>query len=111
MKVTIAATLFVLAAAPVAAEPVLLKFGNAGAPASLSFTLAQTAFAEAVTKDADGALEVKLYPGPSLATNSNVIDRLKNGVIEIGTGLVGFYPDQLLRTSVAMLPFESTNAH
>ena len=111
MKLTIAAALFALAAAPAAAEPVVLKFGNAGAPAALSVPLAQTPFAEAVTKDSDGAVEVKLFPGTTLATNNKVIDRLKNGVIEIGTGLVGFYPDQMPRTTVAMLPFESTNPH
>jgi len=102
-----------LVALPLAAqaEPVQLKFGNAGTPAALSIPIAQTPFAEAVTKDSDGAVEVKLYPGTAIAANNNVIDRLRNGVIEIGTGLVGFYPDQMPRTTVAMLPFESTNAH
>ena len=93
------------------AEPTLLKFGNAGVPSALSVSMAQTPFAESVTKDSDGTLEVKLFLGPTLADNNNVIDRLKDGVIEIGTGLVGLYPALFPRTTVAMLPFESTNAH
>jgi TRAP-type C4-dicarboxylate transport system substrate-binding protein len=58
MKRTTLAAMLAISATPVAAqtEPMVLKFGNAGAPASLSFTVAQTAFAEAVTKDSDGAL-------------------------------------------------------
>ena len=101
------------ACAPLAAhaDPVQIKFANAGQPGAASVPIAQTPFAEAVTKDSDGAVEVKLYPGTTIAANNNVIDRLRNGVIEIGTGLVGFYPDQMPRTTVAMLPFESTNAH
>jgi TRAP-type C4-dicarboxylate transport system substrate-binding protein len=94
-----------------AAEPVLLKFGNAGQFGSLSYGMATTPFAEAVTKDSDGTVEVKLFPGPSLASQSTVIDRVKNGVAEIGFGLIGLYPDLFPRTTVAMLPFESTNPH
>jgi TRAP-type C4-dicarboxylate transport system substrate-binding protein len=94
------------------AEPVVLKFGNPGPnPSVPNYTIAQVPFAEAVTRDSDGALEVKLFPGTSLATNANIIDRLKNGVAEIGTGLVGLFPDLFPRTTVAMLPFESDNPH
>src|SRR6185295_1049197 len=86
-----------LIALPLAAqaEPVQLKFANAGSPGAASIPLAQTPFAEGVTKDSDGTLDVKLYVGPTLANNANVLDRLRNGVVEIGTGLVGFYPDQM----------------
>ena len=93
------------------AEPTVLRFGNAGVPVALSTKMAQIPFAEAVTNDSDGTLDVKVFVGPTLADNNNVIDRLKDGVIEIGTGLVGLYPALFPRTTVAMLPFESTNAH
>ena len=46
--------------APLAAnaEPTTLKFGNAGIPMALSVGMAQTPFADAVTKDSDGTLDV-----------------------------------------------------
>ncbi len=93
------------------ADPKLLRFGNAGIPNALYVGMAETPFADAVTKDSGGTLEVKLFLGPTIADNNNVIDRLKDGVIEIGTGLVGLFPSLFPRTSVAMLPFESTNSH
>jgi TRAP-type C4-dicarboxylate transport system substrate-binding protein len=91
------------------ADPVVLKIGNAGIPNNLSYTMAVVPFTENVTKASDGTLEVKPFPGQSLAGQNNVIDRLRNGVIEMGTGLVGLYPQLFPRTTVAMLPFESTN--
>ena len=111
MKRILIAALAIVAPVAASAEPTTLKFGNAGIPTALSVSLAQTPFADAVTKDSDGTLEVKLFVGPTLADNNNVIDRLRDGVIEIGTGLVGLYPALFPRTTVAMLPFESSNAY
>jgi TRAP-type transport system periplasmic protein len=93
------------------ANPRVLRFGNAGIPNALYVPMAETPFADAVAKDSDGTLEVKLFLGPTIADNSNVVDRLKDGVIEIGTGLVGLYPALFPRTTVAMLPFESSNSN
>jgi TRAP-type C4-dicarboxylate transport system substrate-binding protein len=102
----------VAAALPIAAQadPFQLKIGNAGIPNNLSYTMAVVPFSENVTKASEGAMEVKPFPGQSLAGQNNVIDRLRNNVIEAGTGLVGLYPQLFPRTTVAMLPFESTNA-
>jgi len=111
MKGIFIAAIAIVAPLTANAEPQLLKFGNAGIPMALSVGMAQTPFADAVTKDSDGTLEVKLFVGPTLADNNNVIDRLRDGVIEIGTGLVGLYPALFPRTTVAMLPFESTNSY
>jgi TRAP-type transport system periplasmic protein len=93
------------------ADPKQLKFGNAGIQQALYVPMAEQPFADAVTKDSDGTLDVKLFLGPTIADNNNVIDRLKDGVIEIGTGLVGLYPALFPRTTVAMLPFESSNSN
>jgi TRAP-type C4-dicarboxylate transport system substrate-binding protein len=101
----------VAAALPIAAhaDPIQLKIGNAGIPNNLSYTMAVVPFTENVTKASDGTIEVKPFPGQSLAGQNNVIDRLRNNVIEMGTGLIGLYPQLFPRTTVAMLPFESTN--
>ena len=111
MKSIFIAALAFVAPLTAHADPAALRFGNAGIPASLSVGMAQQPFAEALTKDSEGTLDVKVFVGPTLADNNNVIDRLRDGVIEIGTGLVGLYPALFPRTTVAMLPFESTNAH
>ena len=113
MTTTRLAAICALSLMPLAAQadPIQLKHGNAGIPQNLSFTMAVTPFAERVTAASEGTLEVKLFPGQSLAGQNNVIDRLRNGVIEIGTGLIGLYPQLFPRTTVAMLPFESTNPH
>jgi len=92
-----------------AAEPVQIKVGNAGIPQNLSYIMAVTPFAANVTAASDGAIEVKLFPGQALASHNNVSDRLRNNVIEAGTGLIGLYPQLFPRTTVAMLPYESTN--
>jgi len=110
-RIIFAAALAVVAPLAAHADPTVLRFGNAGVPVALSTSMAQMPFAEAVTKDSDGTLDVKVFVGPTLADNNNVIDRLKDGVIEIGTGLVGLYPALFPRTTVAMLPFESTNSY
>jgi TRAP-type C4-dicarboxylate transport system substrate-binding protein len=102
----------VAVALPIAAQadPIPIKIGNAGIPQNLSYTMAVVPFTENVTKASEGTLAVTPFPGQALAGQNNVIDRLRNGVIEMGTGLVGLYPQNFPRTTVAMLPFESTNA-
>jgi TRAP-type C4-dicarboxylate transport system substrate-binding protein len=54
--------------------------------------------------DADGTIEIKLFPGGSIANFANVYDRIINGVAEIGFGTVGvagIFP----RTGVSIVPF------
>src|SRR5262245_31967222 len=105
------AALAIVAPLTAHADPKLLRYGNAGIPTALYVGMAETPFADAVTKDSDGTVEVKLFLGPTIADNNNVIDRLKDGVVEIGTGLVGLFPALFPRTTVAMLPFESSNSY
>ena len=54
--------------------------------------MAVTPFAERVTAASEGTIEVKLFPGMGLAQPQNVLDRVQNGVAEMGYMLVGFYP-------------------
>ena len=105
----IAAALAAEAQSAKAADPIQLKYGNAGTPGGISYVIAVEHFAAAVNKDSDGTVEVKLYPGPSLASHTNVIDRLQNDVAQIGFGAIGLYPQLFPKTTVAMLPFESRN--
>jgi len=106
-KMLAASFALVLTPLSVQAEPIQLKYGNAGTPGGTSYVIAVEPFARAVNEDSSGTVEVKLYPGPSLASHTNVIDRLQNDVAQIGFGAIGLYPQLFPKTTVAMLPFES----
>lgn len=108
MKIqAVAASLVAVIAGAASAEPVLLKYAYPGAPQALIYTQAMVPWAEEVNKAAEGTIEVKLFPGMGLAQPQNVLDRVQNGVAEMGYMLVGFYSDQFRRSMVAMLPYES----
>jgi TRAP-type C4-dicarboxylate transport system substrate-binding protein len=106
MQLATAALAAALASAA-SAEPAQLKYAFPGAPQALIYTQAMVPWAEQVTKESEGTIEVKLFPGMNLASPSNVLDRILNGVAEMGYMLVGFFPDQFRRSTVAMLPYES----
>jgi TRAP-type C4-dicarboxylate transport system substrate-binding protein len=62
---------------------------------------------EEMKQASNGEIDIKLFPGMALATPQNVLDRIQNGVADMGYMLVGFYADQFKRSTVAMLPYES----
>lgn len=111
VAVLMATTVATGVSATTRSEPIQLKYAYAGSPASLAYTEAVVPFAEQITRAADGAIEVKLFPGNALASAQNVYDRLLNGVFEMCYGILGFYQEQFPKATVAMLPFESGNAH
>ena len=96
-----------LSTSGVMAEPVELKYAFPGAPQALIYTQAMVPWTEQVKQASGGELEVKLFPGMNLATPQNVLDRILNGVADMGYMLVGFYADQFKRSTVAMMPYES----
>ena len=93
------------------AEPVELKFANPGPPQGVVAVKAIQPWVDEVNKAAEGAIAIKVFSGPALASYQNVYDRVVNGVAEFGYGLTGLYPDQFRKTTVAMLPYESRNPH
>ena len=92
------------------ADPVQLKFGFPSPPTSWTNTLGATPWIKQVEGDAPGAVEIKLFPGGSIATFRTVYDRLLNGVVDIAFGTFGEVGDQYPRTSVWSLPFEADRA-
>jgi TRAP-type C4-dicarboxylate transport system substrate-binding protein len=90
-----------------AAEPVQLKFGFPSPPTSWTNTMGATPWIKQVEGDVPGAVEIKLYPGGSIATFRTVYDRLLNGVVDVCFGTFGEIGDQFPRTSVWSLPFEA----
>lgn len=96
--------------APAAADPVLLKVGFPSPPMSWTNTHGMTPWAQSVEKAADGLVEIKIFPGGSVANFRNVYDRVINGVVDIGFGPTGDISDQSPRSDVSSLPFEVRNA-
>jgi len=110
MKLAVlAAALFAAGTTAASAEPVQLKYAYPGAPQALIYTQAMVPWTEEVKAASDGTLEIKLFPGMALATPQNVLDRIQNGVADMGYMLVGQFADQFRRSTVAMMPYESRN--
>ena len=67
-----------------------LKFAWPANPATASGREA-IAWNKEVEAASDGELEIKMFPSGTLATFTNVLDRILNGVIDIGMGVFGEY--------------------
>jgi TRAP-type transport system periplasmic protein len=96
-----------LSTSGVMAETIQLKYAYPGAPQALIYTQAMVPWAEQVKEASGGDLEIRLFPGMNLAAPNNVLDRILNGVADMGYMLVGLYADQFKRSTVAMMPYES----
>jgi TRAP-type C4-dicarboxylate transport system substrate-binding protein len=92
-----------------AAGPIELKFANPGVPKGAVAVRIITPLAERLNKLGAGAIEVKVFTGPSLANYGNVFDRIVNGVADIAFGLLGPVSSQFPRSTVTALPFETPN--
>jgi TRAP-type C4-dicarboxylate transport system substrate-binding protein len=107
MKKTLLAALgLALLAAPAFADPVQLKFAYPSAPNNALFQAMQ-GWADDVNTAANGAIEVKLFPGGVIADNSNMYDRVTGGVADIGFAVFGPVSSVFPKTNVGTLPFEA----
>ena len=89
------------------AEPLAYKLTYPGAPQGLLNQHGFVPWADQVTKESDGTLEVKVFAGPSLANYGNVLDRVTNGVAEVGYGIYGPLSSEFPKTLAVTLPFET----
>ncbi len=109
MKKTLLAALgLAMLAAPAFADPVQIKFAYPSAPNNALFQAMQ-GWSDDVNKAADGAIEVKLFPGGVIADNSNMYDRVTGGVTDIGFAVFGPVSSVFPKTNVGTLPFEARN--
>jgi TRAP-type C4-dicarboxylate transport system substrate-binding protein len=111
MKLLVAAALLATTVAPARAEPVQLKFAYPGPPQAKTYSQGVLPWLEQVNKESGGTIEIKPFVGMTVATPTNVVDRVLNGVVDFGFGLNGLYPQQFPRSMVAMLPFETRNGN
>ena len=98
-----------LATAPAVADPVQVKFAYPSAPNNALFAQGAQAWAEDVNKAAEGAIEIKIFPGGAIADNSNMYDRITNRVTDIGLAVFGPVSSLFPKTNVGTLPFEAKN--
>jgi TRAP-type C4-dicarboxylate transport system substrate-binding protein len=107
MRALVAAVVATLTTMSASAEPTQLKFAFMPPPQSPYISQAIQPWIDAVQKDAPGAVEVKIFHGPQLATYNNVLDRITNGVVEIAYGIFGNLGSQFPKPQVSVLPFEA----
>ena len=114
LAATAAAALGFLACAAPSAQadaPNVIKFAYPAPPGGWPVTKGIAPWIKHVEAAAGGELEIKLYPGGSIANFRNVYDRVLNGVAEIGFGTFGTIQDQYPKSSVAGLPFLADSSH
>jgi TRAP-type C4-dicarboxylate transport system substrate-binding protein len=96
-------------AASAKADPVQIKFAYPSAPNNALFHQGAEAWVNDVNKEANGAIEIKLFPGGVIADNSNMYDRVTGGVADIGLAVFGPVSSVFPKTNVGTLPFEARN--
>jgi TRAP-type transport system periplasmic protein len=110
----LAALLFAASALAIrcaAAEPLLLKYAAPSPPNSSIYKDLIKPWAEKVTGDSGGTLNVKVYVGYTLVNMVNTLDRVQNGVADIAFCILGPVSRQFPKTLVATLPYVAANAH
>jgi TRAP-type C4-dicarboxylate transport system substrate-binding protein len=100
-----AAALAFAALIPYAAQAVELRFAFPAPPQSLVNQWGITPWAEEIKKDSNGALDIKIIPGPTLGTFGNIYDRTANGVADISFGVFSAISARFPKTEVANVPF------
>jgi TRAP-type C4-dicarboxylate transport system substrate-binding protein len=103
------AAMLAVAGAASAADPVTLKFAWPAPPNTDSHRIAM-AWKDRVLASAAGTIDIKVFPGDSIAKTTNVLDRVTNAVAEIGFGIFGPYSRQYPQSFVAQLPFMCNNS-
>jgi len=89
------------------AETTTLKFAMPGAAHDEHYERVLIPWAKKVEQESKGTVAIQFFVGPRLANFGNMIDRILDGVVDIGFGLLGPTGQPFPRTDVAQLPFIS----
>jgi TRAP-type C4-dicarboxylate transport system substrate-binding protein len=104
----IAASVVALCAtAAKADDPITLKFGFPNPPTAWIYAIGEANWAKDIATRTGGKLTVQGFAGGSVVNQRNVYDRVLNGVVDFGYGPFGEISDQMPRSEVTSLPFES----
>ena len=88
-------------------EPITLKFGFPNPPTAWIYAVGEANWAKDIATRSGGKLTVQGFAGGSVVNQRNVYDRVLNGVVDFGYGPFGEISDQMPRSEVTNLPFES----
>ncbi len=111
-RLHVAALVGALAALPVfaqAADPVTLRFAFPAPPQSKVNVWGSGPWTEEVMKAAKGSIDIKLFPGNSIATVQTTYDRTVAGVSDITFGIFGPLQGVFQKVNVTELPFEANS--
>ena len=109
----VSALILVLAAMPsaAAAQTVTLKLSHfvpAVAPPHATFL---APWAQKVEKESGGRIKVQIFPSMQLGgTPPQLVDQIRDGVVDIGWTVVGYTPGRFPKTEVMEVPFLHTTA-
>jgi TRAP-type C4-dicarboxylate transport system substrate-binding protein len=119
MKRTLVATLalavlalaLLILPAPAPAQQVTLKLSHFVPPVAPPHATFLAPWAEKVEKASGGKLKIQIYPSMQLGgTPPQLVDQIKDGVVDIGWTLPGYNAGRFPRTEVMEVPFVHTNA-
>lgn len=97
--------------APAAAQTITLKLSHFVPPVAPPHATFLAPWAAKVEKASGGRLKIQIYPSMQLGgTPPQLIDQIKDGVVDIGWTLPGYTAGRFPRTEVIEVPFLHTNA-
>jgi TRAP-type C4-dicarboxylate transport system substrate-binding protein len=102
-----AAALLLAPTASRAADPILLRYAFPAPPQSKVDVWGSHPWRDDVMKAANGALDIKLFPGNSIVTVQTSYDRTVAGVSDITFGIFGPLAGVFRKVNVTELPFEA----
>jgi TRAP-type C4-dicarboxylate transport system substrate-binding protein len=105
LRLTIAAGAMLAAGAGSADAQTQLKLATFGPPQSFFYQEVVVPWAEAVSKDSAGTIDIKHFGGSVLANAGNMFDSVMSGAADIGWALQGMVPAKFVKSSIIELPF------
>jgi TRAP-type C4-dicarboxylate transport system substrate-binding protein len=113
MRRSLSALLLALALVPLpaAAQTITLKLSHFVPPVAPPHATFLAPWAAKVEKESGGRLKVQIYPSMQLGgTPPQLIDQIKDGVVDLGWTLPGYTAGRFPKTEVFEIPFIHTSA-
>jgi TRAP-type C4-dicarboxylate transport system substrate-binding protein len=101
----LAATAIALSAGAASSEPLLIKLATVGPPNAYFYVDTLQPWADAVSRDSQGTVEIKMFAGGVLGNNRTMYDMVTSGTADIGFTGHGQVAANFPKSTVAGLPF------
>jgi TRAP-type C4-dicarboxylate transport system substrate-binding protein len=111
LSIAVLVIAFALASSPAAAQTITLKLSHFVPPVAPPHATFLAPWAAKVEKASGGRLKIQIYPSMQLGgTPPQLIDQIRDGVVDIGWTLPGYTAGRFPRTEIIEVPFLHTNA-